>query len=814
MDQSTSVNRSTYAGLFMVSLATLMYEILLTRIFSVTIIYHFAFMAVSLALYGMSVGAIIVYLVRNLFTQNNVKWLLSASALSFAVAIVVSMILYINIPLSREHTLLPLLANFVVISVPFIFSGISVSLALTRFPKHVDRLYAADLVGASLGCIALIFVLKYTDGLTAVLITAGFASLGAYFFARGSLGKRLLRLATAISVVLVGFSIFHTYLVQQQVPLLRLKWVKGEREPAPLVEKWNSFSRVRVWKNPLFEEIPFGWGLSEAYSKKIRTNQLYMDIDASAATILTAFDGDLKEVDYLKYDVTNLVHYLRPASNVLVVGIGGGRDVLSALVFNQKSVVGVEVNENIIDLVTHQYGDFTGHLDKYPNVSFVNDEARSYITRSKDVYDIIHVSLIDTWAATTAGAFVLTENSLYTMEAWNTFYSHLSADGILSFSRWYFRDQPGEMYRLTALAMATLRQAGIQTPREHILIVRYLPKNGGSNSSDGIGTLLLSKAAFSSETLQVFRNIVSSMDFEVVLSPEEEIDPVFAEIVSTPNPQSFYNRFSLNITPPTDDSPFFFNMLRLRDFGYRALWQQGAMTPNMVAVYILGSLFIIVSLLTVLCIMIPLILTSRKVDFSDTTPLFIYFLAIGIGFMLVEISQMQRLTVFLGQPTYSLSIVLFSLLLSSGMGSYLTKGVSTQNLQQAMIRLVLLFGVLMLFGKLTPWVITKFFASVTLIRIMTAVGILFPIGLFMGMAFPLGMKLAAFRAAAITPWLWGINGAASVLSSVLATAIAMAFSISAAFWCGVACYAIALAAYAWSMLRHPESMRVAEVSQR
>jgi predicted membrane-bound spermidine synthase len=813
MDPSTSVNRSTYAGLFMVSLATLMYEILLTRIFSVTIIYHFAFMAVSLALYGMSVGAIIVYLMRNLFTQADVKRLLSASALSFAVAIVVSMILYINIPLRREHILLPLLANFVVISIPFIFSGISVSLALTRFPKHVDRLYAADLVGASLGCIALIYVLKYTDGLTAVLITAGFAGLGAYFFARGSNRDRLLHVTTATSVLLIGFSIFHTYLVQQQAPLLRLKWVKGEREPAPLVEKWNSFSRVRVWKNPLFDEIPFGWGLSEAYSNNIRTNQLYMDIDASAATILTAFDGDLKKVDYLKYDLTNLVHYLRPASNVLVVGLGGGRDVLSALAFNQKSVVGVEVNENIIDLVTRKYGDFTGHLDQYPNVSFVNDEARSYLTRSKDVYDIIHVSLIDTWAATTAGAFVLTENSLYTMEAWNTFYHHLSADGILSFSRWYFRDQPGEMYRLTALAVSTLRQAGVRTPRENILIVRYLPKNGESDSADGIGTLLLSKAPFSSKTLQEFRNIVSTMDFEVVLSPEEALDPIFAEIASTPDPRSFYNSFSLNITPPTDDSPYFFNMLRLRDIGFRSRWQQGAMTPNMVAVYILGSLFIIVSLLTVLCIVIPLILTSRKVDFSGTTPLFSYFLAIGIGFMLVEISQMQRLTVFLGQPTYSLSVVLFSLLLSSGLGSYLTKGISTHNLQQALIRLGLLFGVLVLFGKLTPWVIARFFASVTFIRILTSVGILFPLGLFMGMAFPLGMKLASFRVAAITPWLWGMNGAASVLSSVLATAIALTFSISASFWCGVACYAIALATYAWSVSRQPESMRVNVFSQ-
>jgi predicted membrane-bound spermidine synthase len=714
--------------------------------------------------------------------------------------------LHINIPFSRDPAPLLLLVNFVIISIPFIFSGISVSLVLTKFPRQVDRLYAADLVGASLGCIALIYVLKYTDGLTAVLFVAGFASLGAYFFARSSRNVKLVRLTTLVSVLLIGFSIFHTYLVQRGTPLLRLKWVKGERETAPLVEKWNSFSRVRVWENPDFTETPFGWGLSKSNIKDVRINQLYMDIDANAATILTAFDGDLKKVDYLKYDVTNIVHYLRPQSNVLVVGIGGGRDILSALVFNQKSVLGLEVNENIIDLITKQYGDYTGHLDQYPNVTFVKDEARSYITRSKDSYDIIQISLIDTWAATTSGAFVLTENSLYTQEAWNTFYNHLSEDGIISFSRWYFKDQPSEMYRLTALAAATLRRAGVETPRDHLLIVRYLPENGDGYFTDGIGTLLLSKAPFSPETLNTMRGIAGSMGFDVVLSSEDALDPIFAQIVTTSNPQDFYDRFPLNISPPTDDSPYFFHMLRLRDMADRALWQQGTMTSNMVAVYNLGSLFIIVSLLTVLCIVVPLLMTSKQVNFSGSSPLFIYFLAIGVGFMLVEISQMGRLTVFLGHPTYSLSVVLFSLLLSSGLGSYLTKGISEGNLQRVMVRLMLLLGILMLFGMVTPWVITVFAASITFIRILAAVFILFPLGLFMGMAFPLGMKLASKRNAEITPWLWGLNGAASVLSSVLAIVIALNFSISISFWCGVVCYAVATGAYAWCLLRQPDAL--------
>src|SRR6185295_11229342 len=180
--------------------------------------------------------------------------------------------------------------------------------------------------------------------------------------------------------------------------------------------------------------------------------------------------GDPEAVSHLKYDVTNVAHYLRPNSRVVVVGTGGGRDVLSALLFNQRQVTGVEINESIIDLVNRRFGDFTGHLDRDPRVQFVNDEARSYIARSPDRYDLIQISLIDTWAATAAGAFVLSENSLYTLEAWQTFLNHLEPNGVLTFSRWYF-PLPGQVYRLTSIATAALMDLGIKQPRDHIIVV-------------------------------------------------------------------------------------------------------------------------------------------------------------------------------------------------------------------------------------------------------------------------------------------------------------------------------------------------------
>src|SRR5262249_14175580 len=246
---------------------------------------------------------------------------------------------------------------------------------------------------------------------------------------------------------------------------------------------------------------PDGWGISSVYPSAQRlVRQLELGVDAGAGTILTAFHGDFKDVAFLKSDVTHMVHYIPPNSPVLVVGAGGGRDVLSALTFNQKSVVAVEINEDTINAVNERFGAFTGYLDRDHRVRFVNDEARSYIARQTDHYDIIQVSLIDTWVATTAGAFVFTENSLYTTEAWTTFLNRLTPNGLLTFSRWYFRDRPGEMYRLTSLATASLKNMGVANPRDHIMIVRRM-FGASEDSPHGIGTILVSKQPFSAQDI-------------------------------------------------------------------------------------------------------------------------------------------------------------------------------------------------------------------------------------------------------------------------------------------------------------------------
>jgi len=794
-DQPTA-RWQTYVGLLMVALATLMFEILLTRIFSVTMWYHFAFMAISVAMFGMTVGAIIVHLLPQYFTQERVKHHLALSSLLFSLSLVIAFLTHLSIPFVAEASIVGLYSmalTYVTISVPFVFSGVCVSLAITRFQSQVSKLYAADLVGAALACLLLVYVLEFTDGPTAVVFVAFLAGLGSLSFCLDTADKKLLRFAIASCLILGSFAAFNTVRSNEQASLLRLLWVRGQRESPPLFEKWNSFSRVRVWGNPDSARPPFGWGMSPALPSDMRVKTLDMDIDAYAYTPITAFSGNLSELDHLKYDVTNLAHYIRPHSAVLVIGVGGGRDILSALAFNQTSVLGVEINQSILNLINHRLGDYSGHLDQNPKVTLVNDEARSYIARQTEKFDIVESSLIDTYAATAAGAFVLTENSLYTVDAWKSFLEHLTPDGVLTFSRWYWQN-PTEVYRLACLATMSLIQYGVKDPRGHIIIVKQTGR---------VANLLVSVKPFTDADLDTLDTVSRRLGFDQVLTPRFSVDSTFSRIASGKDLSDFIDSYPANISAPSDDSPFFFLTLRLRDVLNVDLFQQEKANRdiNTVPILILGALLIIVVGLSLLCIVAPLVL-SRKGRPAGSLPLILFFSFIGFGFMLVEISQMQRLIIFLGHPTYGLSVVLFALLLSSGLGSFSTqRTVVAQSGHSGTLRLVLLLLTLTVFGILTPHALHAFQASTTPLRITVAIGILFPLGFTMGMAFPLGMKAASATTASQTAWLWGINGATSVCASVIAVVIAMSSSISTAFWTGVACYVIALAAFVWATRR-------------
>jgi hypothetical protein len=773
-----------------------MYEMLLTRIFSVTMWYHFAFMAISMAMLGMSAGALAIFLFPQYFPETKTHQQLSVTALAFSISIVISLVLHLSLSTTSGDSLpdaLSFLSSFGIIAVPFIVGGMCITLALTRFIHDASSLYAADLLGAALGCILLWLTLNLTDGPTAIIGTSFLAGAGAICFAIRGKGRKLLAGAIACTLPLGAFSVVHSILVGKGAPILRISYVKGRRETEPLYEKWNSFSRVTVYGDPKIPSPPFGWGLSGVGSYS-PTRQLNLLMDATAGTVLTAFDGHLERLDYLKYDVTNIVHYIRPQSKVFIIGTGGGRDVLSALVFKQPLVHGIDINGNIIDIVNRQFGDFTGHLDRLDGVSFINDDARSYLERSRDRFDIIQISVIDTWAATSAGAFALTENSLYTLEGWMLFLQRLQPNGILSVSRFYSDDFPGETYRMTSLASASIGRLGITNTRKHVAIIEC-PGGASWGGPYGVATLLLAKDPFSERDLDDLEQRANELKFRILLSPRVARSDILERLATSTQALATAAALPLDVSPPTDDRPFFFQMIRLLDAFRRVSEHVQHKEINNTAVRFVALSFVEVAGMTLLFILVPLLLKARNAGLRRSGQALAFFASIGLGFMLVEVSQLQRLNIFLGHPTYSLSVVLFALLLSSGLGSWATKYLRpSSRWLSAKSTFLCLLVTLLAFGLFTPVVLQWFRASGTPVRIAIAIAILSPMGLLMGTAFPIGMRLVSARNAALTPWLWGINGATSVCGSVLAVLIAMNAGISSSFWTGFACYALAAAA--------------------
>src|ERR1051325_5673011 len=276
-----------------------------------------------------------------------------------------------------------------------------------------------------------------------------------------------------------------------------------------------------------------------------------------------------------------MVHYLRSSTSVLVIGVGGGRDILTSLVFGQRHVTGVEINPDMLGVLTDRFKEYTGGLQTNPAVTLVHDEARSYVARSQEKYGIIQASLIDTWAATSAGAYVLTENGLYTREAWTTFLDHLAPDGILTMSRWYYEAQPAETLRLTALATRSLMDLGVADPRRHIMIVRQ--QDSSEIGQYSVATILVSKQPFSESDIDRIMSISKEMQFLPVLTPHFAERPEFEAVTSRGQYDQLMRSYPLNIDAPTDDSPFFFHMLRPGDL-LKASTFQGMNQLNLKAV--------------------------------------------------------------------------------------------------------------------------------------------------------------------------------------------------------------------------------------
>jgi SAM-dependent methyltransferase len=784
-------------------MAVLANEIVLTRIFSVTLWYHFAFLVISLALLGSGAAGVWLFLLPQTFGGDSAPRRLPWLALGYALTTLAAFLLYQQIPLTVDGLRegldteegLWLLLVYTTLTIPFIFAGATIALALKHYQAQAGRMYFADLVGASLGCLLSVLLLDQLGGAGAIPAVSLLGLLSALCLSLGHPSNRprwiIGGLLTLGVVALVA---------QVNSPWLTLQLSKTYNNDEPILEEWNAFSRITLYEDDW--AIPFGWGISQTYFRQpdVRDPGHYMIlIDEKAGTPIQRHNWnngqeDWATVDFLRYDVTALPYYLRPGADVFIVGPGGGRDVLTALLFEADQIVGVEVNSIIVDLVKHQYPDYAGHIYSRPNVEIQVDDARTYLAAHDAEFDIIQASLIDTFAASSAGAFALSENGIYTVEAFEEYYDHLKPDGMVNFSRWYYAEGPAETLRMVSVGLQAWENQGISDPSQHIIVLANLTPD--RIVDEGLAGMLLKKSPFTPAEIETIWAQAEALEFAVLYAPgviDPSSSPV-AEFVLSQDRQAFIDSYPLDISPATDNRPFFFNVVRFSDLGQDEFSKSAIYGFGAEATRILIVTLGITILLALLLIILPLGLGYGQALRSQGGGVFIgYYAMLGLGFILVEIPMLQKLNLYLGNPTYALVLVLFSLLLFSGIGAYFTQQVKRESML-TMIRygIAALLVLVLLYAFALPSLLRATQGLPLEGRALLVVVMLMPAGLLMGRPFPLGLRyVEAIGAGQLMPWLWAANGTLSVVGSVSATILAIQVGFNGAFVVGVAAYAIA-----------------------
>lgn len=574
-------NRYIYAGLFIISCNLLISEILLTRIFSVCLWYHFAFFVISIAMFGLGLGGICVQLFSSKFKSGLNATQLAIFAFMLAISTIIAPLLLFKTLIPHEifHTFSGkttafLSVAFLLSSLPFFFGGVITSLLFRNYSAYISKLYFADLTGASLGCFLTIPLIETFGASTAVLLNASMACLGALFFLRGSSAKldaRLVRRFGIFFILFVSLALFN-----MATSAFDLRYAKGRDRSQDEFSKWNSISRISVTK-PLDDDRASWiakniWGVSKNFKDKYPITRM-INIDADAGTYLTNFHDDLDAVSYVRYDPPSLVYRMKVAPETLIIGAGGGKDVLAALSFGAKHVTAVELNPIIVkDIMLGRYRDFSGNLYSHPKVKAVADEGRSFIASSKEKFDIIQLAYVDTSAATSGGAYVLAENNLYTVESFKQFLNHLNADGIFTVC-WV--DVPGlaGSTRLISVGIAALEGLGIRDIGQNIMVVSYAPRPNWV-----IQNILLKPAPFSRQEQEIILAACKDLGFEATYIPMHEgssiaisdvrsyKDFVKALIQNKEDRDIVFSLFALNVKATTDDNPFFYYQTNPKDF--------------------------------------------------------------------------------------------------------------------------------------------------------------------------------------------------------------------------------------------------------
>jgi spermidine synthase len=805
-------------AILLLSAATLAYEILLMRLFLITQWHHFSYMVISLALLGYGASGTFIALARE-WLLKRFRAVFATAASLFGVTAIVSYVVSQRLPFNPLEVVwdpyqqLYLFCLYLLLAIPFFCTATCIGLTFSRFGERSAVVYRYDLLGAGIGSffiVAAMFVLPLTTCLK-ILSAIGFVSAGLAFI--GSASWRKLALPLFAIGLLSPFFWPHTLLRPRLSPYKALSQtlqIPGRRIIQERTSSLGSLAVVESQKVP-FRHAP-GFSLQANFEIP---SQLAIFQDGDSMAAITRYEKDRASLAYLDLQPSALPYHLLDRPRVLVLGAGGGSDVLLGHYHRARSIDAVELNPQMVDLVQRTYANFAGHIYELPEVHVHVAEARGFVGSSAKRYHLIALSLLDSFTASAAGLYALTESTLYTVEAFETYLKHLRPDGILTITRW-LKVPPRDSLKLFATAVTALERLGFDDPKTRIALIR----------SWNTTTLFVKRNSFLPTEIEKIKSFSDSLGFDLAYYPgitSGEVNrynklqgPYLyegAKALLGPEGTNFIRNYKFQIAPATDDRPYFFHFFKWEILPELiSLWGSGGISLIEWGYVVLAVTLVQATLSSIVLILAPL----KALLKHESTPAgqhlfgrtFIYFFGLGLAFLFIEMAFIQRFTLFLSHPLYSVSVVLCAFLVFAGLGSGYSERVAKiwpSNVGRApspiWIAVAGIISIACLYIFLLPMIFDWLSPQPQTAKVIISILVIAPLAFCMGMPFPIGLKRLSRHAPGLVPWAWGINGCASVMSAVLATMLAIHFGftvviVHAIFFYGLA--AIAFSSAKWA----------------
>jgi hypothetical protein len=775
-------NRSL-AGIFLVSSATLCLELSLTRYFSISQQYHFAFLVVSIAFMGYGASGSFLSLLKKRELIDRDKFL-SCSSLLFSLTILASFFLcnllpfdFIKLSWDKGQITLIFLYYFL-LSIPFFFAGLTISFAISSSSTLVNKIYFSDLLGAGTGTLFVLVVFLPRGDRGVILFVSFLALLSSLLFSTGRSNRFKSLLACLMAGEIALFLLAPSWLSFRISPYKALPVALKFPQAKHVLTKWNAVSRVDILESTALRYAP---GLSLLYDKTLPP-QFGLSIDGEELSAITAMGNRQNpSFEFLSFLPASLAYSYVERPRTLLIEPKGGLDVLSALYFNAGQIKVIERNPLTLKLLRKELADPTGNLYNQKNIQLLSANSRTALKQEKDTYDLIVFSLTDVFGATGTGLHGFSENYLYTVESFAHILSRLSPDGLISMTL-YLLPPPRQELKLLATWIEAMERSGLD-PALHLIALR----------SWGTISFFIKKSSFTQQETQKLKDFSTKCLFDLVYYPgikSEEVNihnildnPLYynltLQLLSPPEREELYRGYLFQIKPATDNRPFFSNFFKLTKLKatYRILGQKWL--PFLQGKFLVFLLLIQSFIIAFVLILLPLHIYRRreKREKGVSVKTFFYFGSIGMAFMFVEIIFIQQFILFLGHPLYSTSVIIFSLLFASGAGSFFSKKILGRDLRRNLRKsLLICAGLVILYLFLLPSFRDLFIHLSPPLKMALTFLTVFPLGFLMGFPFPTGIRLLAEQEKGLIPWAWATNAFSSVVNSISALMIA--------FWAG------------------------------